>query len=324
MTIPLYTQMSPFSQDNTSKLIGLMGYHKEGNGIVKSLPNGFTQAQYVPSDHPNHWDQQARSRPYRTSYSTFAPYEDEEFLYTVNEYNFRTKDTFDRNNPGLLSLGCSHTYGVGLRDDETWPYMLSKKLGLPNWNAGCGGESIDYCVYMFRQFISAKYIPKCLAIWWPDVSRLIVAGESASSVDSAILDTIIHEKNKICNDVFSLSSHTPPHGLPANIQIPLKGHLAKSSIQLNTEFLLKRELVLSLCKIHNIKVMEFLGLGNENHLLHSLFDNKVISNDEVVNYKDPEILEERARDGMHCSPTVMSCVADVFEINFRQRYGNFV
>lgn len=57
--------------------------------------------------------------------------------------------------PYILALGCSFTFGTGLRFEETWPYLLSKKMNIAVYNAGMAGTSTD-CIYR----IARTFIPE--------------------------------------------------------------------------------------------------------------------------------------------------------------------
>lgn len=64
--------------------------------------------------------------------------------YTYNELGFRG-DSIYKDGFRIMSVGCSHTEGVGVSDTETWPHHFSKLI--PNavdLNAGFGGRSNDY------------------------------------------------------------------------------------------------------------------------------------------------------------------------------------
>jgi hypothetical protein len=64
--------------------------------------------------------------------------------YTYNSLGFRGDEI---TKPGfkVMSIGCSHTEGVGVNDNETWPSIFSKKIpeGV-DLNFGMGGRSNDY------------------------------------------------------------------------------------------------------------------------------------------------------------------------------------
>lgn len=64
--------------------------------------------------------------------------------YTFNELGFRG-DSPKKKGLRIMSVGCSHTEGIGVHNHETWSHYLSKLL--PNGvdlNLGISGRSNDY------------------------------------------------------------------------------------------------------------------------------------------------------------------------------------
>ena len=47
--------------------------------------------------------------------------------YTYNELGFRG-DSIKKDGFKIMSIGCSHTEGVGVNDNETYSYYLSKMI----------------------------------------------------------------------------------------------------------------------------------------------------------------------------------------------------
>lgn len=89
--------------------------------------------------------------------------------YTYNSLGFRgeepTKEGFK-----VMSLGCSHTEGVGLNDNETWPYQLCKLVNGVDLNFGFGGRSNDYvtrCLLTYYDLIK----PDLVLIMYPNQDR---------------------------------------------------------------------------------------------------------------------------------------------------------
>jgi hypothetical protein len=76
--------------------------------------------------------------------------------YTYNELGYRG-DSIYKGGLRILSVGDSHTEGVGVSDSETWSHQLSKLIpsGV-DLNAGFGGRSNDYIartiLTMFKTF----------------------------------------------------------------------------------------------------------------------------------------------------------------------------
>jgi len=70
----------------------------------------------------------------------------------------------------VIVLGCSHTYGVGLEDNQHWVHHLSQHN--PNkyryWNLGqpgASGEQIVRILYGTEKFLDPKVIIVCWPVW---------------------------------------------------------------------------------------------------------------------------------------------------------------
>jgi hypothetical protein len=72
----------------------------------------------------------------------------------------------------VIVLGCSHTFGQGLNNNEHWVHFLSQHNTerLRYWNLGVPGASGDSCVR--RLWGTQKLLdPKLIIMCWPDESR---------------------------------------------------------------------------------------------------------------------------------------------------------
>lgn len=74
--------------------------------------------------------------------------------YTLNEKNRRiTPPANERPLAELMVFGCSFTFGYGLNDDQTWPWLLAKELG-PGWhveNYGSNGFGAQQMLAMLEE-----------------------------------------------------------------------------------------------------------------------------------------------------------------------------
>lgn len=82
-------------------------------------------------------------------------------VYTYNELGFRG-DNLNKDGFKIMSLGCSHTEGVGVNDHETWPSVFSSMVpnGV-NYNFGTGGRSNDFisrCLLTYYDLIKPDLV----------------------------------------------------------------------------------------------------------------------------------------------------------------------
>jgi hypothetical protein len=71
---------------------------------------------------------------------------DRKIEYEINSWGFRSagcREVEDIDGPSVVTLGCSFTYGTGLPYESTWPYLVSKQLGLDLVNLGTPGHGLE-------------------------------------------------------------------------------------------------------------------------------------------------------------------------------------
>jgi hypothetical protein len=79
--------------------------------------------------------------------------------YTYNELGYRGDSV--TKNIDILSVGCSHTEGIGVNDNETWPHYVAEALNMTHINMGFTGRSNDYIsrtVTSYVRFFNPKYV----------------------------------------------------------------------------------------------------------------------------------------------------------------------
>jgi hypothetical protein len=68
-----------------------------------------------------------------------------------------------------MAVGCSHTEGIGVNDNQTWPHYLSKLLNYSHINFGFTGRSNDYiarCILTFTEEIKPDLV--CIMYSYPE------------------------------------------------------------------------------------------------------------------------------------------------------------
>lgn len=102
-------------------------------------------------------------------------YHTTEITYSFNNQGHRCKnfEDIDQDNY-ILFIGCSHTLGVGLELEKTYPYLLSTNLGMDYYNLAIPGTGMDMVEYnLLTWFFKISKKPKLVVIQWPDHSRFI-------------------------------------------------------------------------------------------------------------------------------------------------------
>ena len=122
--------------------------------------NGDTEERYLKSltKQPNDWY-----------------YVNKKITYTYNNNGHRSVNVNDLNFDNyVLFTGCSHTEGVGLELETTYPYLISKNLNCDYYNLALSASGIDVLEYnILHWFLQHKKKPKYVFIQWPDHSRFM-------------------------------------------------------------------------------------------------------------------------------------------------------
>jgi hypothetical protein len=120
--------------------------------------SGDTEGQYLDNvkTQPNNWY-----------------YKDKTITYSFNKNGHRCNDIEDINLSNyILVLGCSHTVGVGLELEKTFPYLIAKELRCNYYNFGVSATGIDVVEYNLLTWIrKINKSPKAVVIQWPDHTR---------------------------------------------------------------------------------------------------------------------------------------------------------
>jgi len=94
---------------------------------------------------------------------------DKQIVYEFNSHGFRA-DQFNTTQASLVSLGCSHTFGVGCNIENTWAHLVSSALNLKNFNLGVGGSSND-TAFRLAQYWIPKLNPRIVVFLSTEKTR---------------------------------------------------------------------------------------------------------------------------------------------------------
>lgn len=107
--------------------------------------------------------------------------------YVYNSLGHRCKNIEDIDLDNyLLFTGCSHTEGIGLELEKTFPYIVSQSLGLDYYNLAIGGSGSDIMTHNLITWLSTvKKLPKALIVMWPQKARFCLNQNNSWSVFNA-------------------------------------------------------------------------------------------------------------------------------------------
>ena len=116
----------------------------------------WTPSDFEISSYKWHLDDR-KNKSYKTSGSDNSGL----CTYTYNELGFRG-DSITSNGFKVMCIGDSNTEGVGVNNDETWPYQFTKLIpNAVNHNFGMGGRSNDYisrCLIAYYDLIKPDLV----------------------------------------------------------------------------------------------------------------------------------------------------------------------
>jgi hypothetical protein len=131
--------------------------------------------------------------------------------HKTNSYGYRCPEFRPLPNGGknVVVLGCSHTFGEGLEDEETWPSLVAKESNkiLRWWNLARPGGNADQ---MVRILIGTEKVlfPKIIVACWPVWSRrerLDLYSQNLTSNDVSLkVENNNTDRNNFLKNVFYL------------------------------------------------------------------------------------------------------------------------
>lgn len=95
------------------------------------------------------------------------------FTYKYNSHGFRSREfDLETKQPIILTLGCSHTVGVGVPQFNNWPEQFGSTYFSEHtvWNAGLGGAGADTVARLAVNMIPIIK-PNIVAVLWPSLYR---------------------------------------------------------------------------------------------------------------------------------------------------------
>jgi hypothetical protein len=103
-------------------------------------------------------------------------YRTAEITYNHNSLGHRSIEPQNLNLDNyILFTGCSHTEGIGLELEKTYPYLVAEQLGCDYYNLALGGSGIDAMMHNLSLWLGkVKERPKAIVVQWPDEARFLL------------------------------------------------------------------------------------------------------------------------------------------------------
>jgi hypothetical protein len=113
-------------------------------------------------------------RARRSEYVARREYYSQAYAITHNSWGFRTHEVYEPDTDWVV-FGCSHTYGVGLRESETWVSQLESLTGKRIYNTANPGSGWDYIWLQVAHRLLYDPLPPHVIIQTPALGRLSIA-----------------------------------------------------------------------------------------------------------------------------------------------------
>lgn len=142
--------------------------------------------QWLPTDTKESFDNLMKDPEHRKYFATMGWDQPDAITYNINSEGFRC-DEFDPECPGMISLGCSFTVGIGLPIETIWPTLVSNATGLKLANLAWGGNSTDTCFRLAEYWIP-RLRPKLVTMLAPPESRIeILLGANPGQLPAEVI-----------------------------------------------------------------------------------------------------------------------------------------
>ena len=113
----------------------------------------------------NYWPLRSRAnKTFKTSGSDNSGLN----IYTYNELGYRGDSVVE--DIKIITVGCSHTEGIGVNNNETWPAYLSSALNVKHINMGFTGRSNDYIARTVNEYVT-RFNPNLVIVMYTYPSR---------------------------------------------------------------------------------------------------------------------------------------------------------
>ena len=116
----------------------------------------------MDSDDYNLWRQNMRDIERRPVLERLGWDKPGVIAYSMNRHGFRTGE-FNQE-PGIITLGCSFTAGIGLPNDQIWPTIVAQLTGCQVWNLGIGGAAMDTCFRLLHNYVDNLNVTAVLVL----------------------------------------------------------------------------------------------------------------------------------------------------------------
>lgn len=116
--------------------------------------------------------------------------------YSLNTNGFRSREIIE-DTGCIVALGCSHTFGLGLRNEDTYIAKLANMLGTDYYNLGVPGGASDTAFRIASHWLPIIK-PKYVVMVTPPISRFEIIRTNG---DAILFNANTKKLDKIVEDI---------------------------------------------------------------------------------------------------------------------------
>ena len=113
---------------------------------------------------------------------------DPSIIYNINSFGYRGYQYKNNYDHVVLNFGTSFTFGIGVREDQTYPYVVGNLTGLDSLNFGIPGASVDTSARMICCVVPYfKNISKRVTVTVPyvhSIRREVILDDYSASINA--------------------------------------------------------------------------------------------------------------------------------------------
>ena len=158
--------------------------------LSNNLPNVSSGRQF----NIRQWDHRDTSGLGKSIWNYDEMYDREDIYYDINSLKYRSEELTKENmENGLLTSGCSFTFGVGISQEHMWSKLLANHLNLHHINLAVPGMGHEQIIYDIFQKVALFGKPKAAAILFPNPDRYLAIAMDYDSDGNAKLTSNPHD-----------------------------------------------------------------------------------------------------------------------------------
>ena len=219
----------------------------------------------------NTQDETSKKLMYKLGW-TDAQGKTKDLWYNLNEFGFRCVNFSTADRPGIVTLGCSFTFGVGISNKDTFAQKVASHYGLENYNLGTPGRGLDFLSIYVSLFLEHELNPeliKAVVVYLPPAGRETIFHYNDGDLQTA----------EMHNDVMAPTNWY--QGKPLKNLVPVNSEVADRFNLYDTEdkVEIQQKLDDGLSKYidqYRSTLWEHLMMTKENHFKRDMFSLNTI------------------------------------------------